>query len=227
MRTLVLCALLSVLGLVRAEDSVRSITTSGTAVIPYAPDHAFIPIMIDVETPSFTESEAQVTEIRGKVVEVLKKIGIPKGDITSDSRVLRPHYQLRNNSVIVTGQACIDRCTVRVRDLKLINDVVKVLATVENALAEEPSYASEKLPAAKREALQKAAEAARDKAELLAREAGVKLKEVLSLEETGREWTSEESNVGSFAGNFVGSAKAKDVSNQTVTVTVRARYRIE
>ncbi len=79
MRTLVFCALLSVLGLVHAEDSVRSITTSGTAVIPYAPDHAFIPIMIDVETPSFAESEAQVTEIRAKVVDVLKKIGIPKG----------------------------------------------------------------------------------------------------------------------------------------------------
>ncbi|MBK8477614.1 MAG: SIMPL domain-containing protein [Opitutaceae bacterium] len=225
-------ALLLVCGVALADDSVRSITTAGTASISFVPDRAYIPIKISIEAPKFVEAEATVSEVRAKLTEALKLVGISKNDIASDSRVLQNHYERRNDGkVVVIGQTCIDSSTILVRDLKLVNEVVRVLAEVENVYNEEPTYVSDKQGEAKREALLKAAEMAKEKAELLAKQAGVKIKGVLQIGEdngwTSSGWTSKEANMQGSGANFSGYSSQNGVSNNAITVTVHARYLIE
>ncbi len=228
MKTLFACSLLFLSTALFAQNVVRSIATVGVAAIPYANDRALVPVSIEVKMSTAKEAEQDVDGAHEKVMQALKRTGVSKGDITVVGRSLRVAYEYALLSFREAGMVCQEQLQVRVEDLSRVDEVVKALATVANVEVGAPDYSSTKLGNTRREALLKAAEAAREKAELLAKSSGVKLKELLELEESGREWTTPESYSGGIASNFAGPSRPSAVGgNQVVTVTVKARYRIE
>jgi len=210
----------------------------GSSEVRVAPDEATVRLGVLAQEPSARAAQSRANEIVGGILEGLETLGIPESEIqTAELRltpVFAPQPQPRTARTepeepkIVAYQAS-NVVSVRLTELSRVGPAIDAgLEAGANRLEGVTFGLQDDLPA-REEALRKAVAEARSKAQTIAEALGVRLGEVLQVDEGGVSV-----RMPRFAeGMTMMRAEAASVSTPvaagqiTVAADVSVRYRIE
>jgi uncharacterized protein YggE len=157
----------------------KTITVSGTGIASSKPEVAIV--YLSVITRSETASEAQLlnAEKMNNAINALKNAGIKEEQIETTRYSLEPIYEYNENlrrSVLV-GYQCVNTIKVTLEELNKVGKIIDtaVLAGVNEVSSITFSLKEETIEKLKIEALTKAVEDAKTKAETVAKAARVKI----------------------------------------------------
>ncbi len=189
-KVLLVIALVAVIGLVvynfsKTEER-NILTVSGTHEMEVAPDQGVI--VFQVVTREATAGTASVSnrELMNKVMAELEAQGIDDSDVETTAVYLNKVTEWENNSIVEKGYE--QQTTVKVT----VNDLTKVGSVLDAAISGgansiqsvEFKLKPESETAYKQEALVKATEVAKTKAQTLVNAAGARLGKITSLSES-------------------------------------------
>ena len=170
----------------RPLGPIDTIIVSGTGKVTTPPDEATIQVAVENDGATAVEALNANSADTQKVLDRLKAEGVADEDIETTGVVVFPnrYYDSQTNQEKTTGYRAQNTVTVTFHDLTVIGDV---FAAVTEAGADNvygPNWLLSDDNTAITEALTKAVANARMKGEALAAEQGVKLGEVLVINES-------------------------------------------
>jgi len=169
-----------------------SIAASGTAELKVMPDEATLRIKVETKGKTAKIVQDQNSEIMTAVQSALKRAGVDSTDIESDQYNLYPTQEwdpVKQRSVD-SGYTLYHTLKIKTTDLDKVGELIGVavdagangIENIEFGLSDK-----EKLDV-KKEALQQAAQSAKDKAEAIASGLGVRLGAIQSITESSYDY---------------------------------------
>lgn len=172
---------------VKAEEAKNNgtISVTGNGEILIKPDVAYIQVGLETTGKTAKESHDANAKQFTELSKVLKDLKIADKDIKTARFNTYPNYEWINNKQELKGYRTEQMIQVTYRDLNQIGNVLDQLATAGANRVQGVQFGSEKIEEYKLEALDKAMENARGKADRLAKHAGANIKGVISISESG------------------------------------------
>lgn len=164
------------------EDA-RTITINSTGKTELVPDMALITIGFQSKGKDVKEISDKNNEEMKNISDAVIALGVKKDDITTSDYSIYSNYYDRNGNIIDPEFTVRNTLRIKVRDLGILS---KVLTASVDAGANEIngiSFDSSERESAYNDALKAAIAAARDKANVMAKEMGVEVKEILKVSE--------------------------------------------
>lgn len=216
-------------------ESIPSLTVRGSAEVSVAPDRATVRLGVLVQRPQAAEAQREANEVAGRILRNFEELGVEEDQIQTSELQLSPVYAgtdpraSKPEEPRIAAYRASNVVSVRLDDLSKIGPAIDAgLAAGANRLEGVHFGLKNDLPA-REDALRQAVGEARSKAKTMADALGVRLVEVLSLDEGGV--TIDVPRMALARG--MAFAEASDVptpvaSGQiTVSAQVTLRYRIE
>lgn len=174
---------LSLTSTVTTKTDVFTSTGEGKAVA--TPDIAKVTLGITVNQVKVSTAQEQANKTINKIQEDIKKLGISEKDIKTTRYDLNPNYDWSGGKQRITGYQITVNLEVKVRDFDKINSVIDT-ATADGAnlignlefLLDDP-----KLKEVQNKAREEAVKEAKEKAQSLAKAAGIKLGKIINVQE--------------------------------------------
>lgn len=162
----------------------RTITVSADGKVTAKPDIA----LIDLSVVSQSKSVKAVTQDgnvkMGLVIDAVKKLGIDSKDITSTQYNLYPNYVYPQNAPSkIDGYNLTQDIQVKIRDLNQVDDVLDAGINAGANQVGQLTFDIDDPSAVKAQAREKAFTAAKEKAQEMAKAAGVSLGRVVTFSE--------------------------------------------
>lgn len=189
----------------------------GEGKVDVVPDTANIQAGIVSEGKTVQEVESKINEINNKIVAALERLGIDKKDIKTSNYSLNPSYDFtpngRDNISGYTGNSSL---TITVRKQEIVPQVITT-ATEAGAnqvynsgfIVDDPSKYRE-------EARNKAIQNAKEQAQKLSRELGIKLGKIVNIVESSAQ---DGGPIPLRSPEFSGGIPAPDIEPGTQTIT--------
>ena len=150
------------------------------------PDLALISAGVVTQAPTAGAAMAENAQRMAATVAALRKAGVADRDIQTASISLSPQYRYAENKPpVITGYQASNQVNVRFRDIKRAGAVLDALVAVGANQINGPSLSIDKPEEALDEARAAAMAKARARAELYARAAGLSVKRILAISESG------------------------------------------
>lgn len=172
-------------------ETIPSLTVRGSAEVSVEPDHATVRLGVLSQKPAAAEAQREANQVAGHILENLRELGIEERQIQTSELQLSPVYANSNPRAAqpeepkIVAYRASNVVSVRLEDLSRIGPAVDAgLAAGANRLEGVAFGLKNDLPA-RRDALRQAVEEARSKAQTMAEALGVRLGDVLSLDEGG------------------------------------------
>lgn len=163
-----------------------------------------------------------------RVIAALKRAGIADKDLRTASISLQPQYRYAENQPpVITGYQASNTVTVRFRDIGRAGAVLDALVATGANQINGPDLTLDNPAAALDEARLDAMAKARARADLYARAAGLKVKRILSISESGLEMPRPPMPI-MVRGMVAEAAQSKILpGEQALTVTLSVRFELE
>lgn len=160
-----------------------TLTVQGTGIVSLDPDTATITLGVRESSPDVGEAQARVNEKLTKVIEKLKSMGVTDEDIHTSSIDIFEDYNYDDSDE--KSYAAANSISVTIGDIenagKYIDAVFEAGANTFSGIAFSASDTAD----AKKRALELSVENAREKAEVLAAAAGMKVTGIAAIVEQG------------------------------------------
>ncbi len=178
----------------------NAISFSGHGEISAIPNIATINFTIKKEAKTVKDAEVQVSVLEKKVLESLKTNNIADKDIKTVYTSFNPKYEYRYEKVlcplgydcpptpgrsVIVGYEAYENINVKVRNTDDAGKIVESLSTLGVSELNGPNFAIDKEDDLKAEARKQAIGQAKEKAEVLAKDLGVRLGKIISFNESG------------------------------------------
>lgn len=201
------------------KDRWISVTASGEASL--APDTALVTFAVTASGKELAPLRADVNARSSAVLAAVRESGVGEGDLDAPDVTIEPQYDHRRGQRL-TGYRVARNVTARVRDLERLGDVLDGIVKAGANEVHGAQMTASDPSAADHAALAAAVAAARRKAEVLARSAGVKLGSVGRIEEEGG-WSGPPQPMFRMA-----AAEAADAATEVVAgdLTVNRQIRV-
>lgn len=195
-----------------AEPAV--LTVRGTGVVSLNPDSATITLGVRESAKEVTDAQSAVNTKLAAVVEKLKELGIGEGDIHTNSLSLYVDYDY-SSSFSTEGQSVYvaeNSIYFQVDDIEALGQYVDAAFEAGANTFSGITFSASDTTAEKKQALELAVESAKQKSEILAAAAGMRVTGIQAIREEG------------FDGYYYGSntdalfAKAESASGAATTV---------
>lgn len=217
-----------------AMDSIPALTVHGSAEVTVEPDRAVVRLGVLVQKPGAAEAQQEANRIAGAILKGLRGTGLEDEAIQTSELQLSPVYSSSGprsgqpEEPKIVAYRASNVVSVRLEDLSNIGPAIDAgLAAGANRLEGVSFDLANDLPA-RQGALRKAVEEARAKAKTMADALGVRLTEVLSLEEGGVSVHVPRMALARGAAFAEAAAPTPVAPGQiTVSAQVQLRYRIE
>jgi uncharacterized protein YggE len=164
----------------------QTLTAVGTGVVTAHPDAAEIRLEVATRAAAAAAARTSNNTTTEQLVRRLGELGIPKKDVQTYRKGTVPLYLQHISDVQqreVVGYKLTNEVRVKVRDLQLLDKVLDDISAQGPSLVQDVRYLVDKPKGPWDEASRKAVADARRKAEQMAKEAGVELGEVLTVEQ--------------------------------------------
>ncbi|MEX1046376.1 MAG: SIMPL domain-containing protein [Actinomycetota bacterium] len=172
------------------DERPHQITVSGASSVSSAPDQAIVSMGVRVEGED-PESAFQAKSARvNAVMDSLGDAGIGRDDISTTDLSLDRRVRDRGTPRETVTYIAENRMDVTVRELEKVGEMVDRAVTAGANVVGGVEFRLSDQSGARDEALQKAVNAAREKAETLAEAAGASLGGVVRIEETRSDFDS-------------------------------------
>jgi uncharacterized protein YggE len=172
------------------DRPLRTIVVSGIGEVQASPDTARINAGVVTEAEDAKTALSANTAAMSTLFKALKSMGIAPNDMQTSNFSIAPRYAPYNRQQPVKEKRIIgyrvsNSVAVRVRDLSSLGQMLDSLAGAGANKINGITFYVDKADSLMDDARRKAVADARQKAELYAAEAGVKLKRVLNIREGG------------------------------------------
>lgn len=172
-----------------SPNSIQPETTlsiSATAEIAREPDIAFITTGVTTEAETAEAALADNARLMNALMRVLKGAGIAEKDIQTSNFSLSPRYDYpERKAPRIAGFTASNNVTVRVRDLAKLGDILDTVVREGGNTFGGLSFALDDDTAVRDEARRKAMAEALARAELYAGAAGLKVRRIVTISESG------------------------------------------
>lgn len=168
-----------------SQDRGQPLVVEGQGKVTVVPDVAKVTLGIEESGSSLAAVQKSVNQKSKSLVDSLKKLGIGEKDIKTTSYNVFPDYDYESRPQRITGYRVNITYEVTVKDFDKINDVViRATETGVNVVGNISFDVNEETKKKKLdEAREVAVKEAKDKAQSLARAAGVSLGKILNISE--------------------------------------------
>ena len=174
-----------------AEEAPRPrITVTGEGEATAAPDMAIVSLVVLQEKPTAREALTANNETMAKVLDAMKKAGIPERALQTAGFNIDPRYVYPDNkqgqppqAPKIVGYAVSNSLSVRVRDLKKVGEILDQSVTLGVNQGGNLTFTNDKPEAIVEEARKKAVANAIAKAKTLTAAAGVEMGKVIEISE--------------------------------------------
>jgi uncharacterized protein len=218
-------------------ESRNNISVQATGEVYIKPDIAMASFSVVNEKKTVAGAMAENSEKMNAIIEALKNEGIEEKDLRTTVFRVYPRYEWYDDSEyyreegqrVLVGYEITQTLEVKIRDMERIGEIIET-ATSEGAnQVGNISFTLDNEDAAKDEARSKAIEEAKDKAEVLASQLGVRLVRITNFTESlsptykyaDYDWAeSPESSAE------MGAAPSIETGENKISVTVHINYEI-
>ncbi len=170
--------------LLPADGTLLEVSAEGTSA--RTPDLAIIQAGVVTQHLTAGEAMRQNGTRMTEVLAALRRAGVAERDIQTSSIALSPQYRYAENKPpVITGYQASNQVTVRFRDVAKSGTILDALVGEGANNISGPNLTIEKPEAALDEARTAAVTAARARADLYARAAGLRVDRILSISEGG------------------------------------------
>lgn len=170
---------------VQGEESQNQIVVTGQDKVTAVPDMAEIVFAVRTQASTAQECQQKNSEDLNAAIEVLKGLGVEENSMQTSSYGMNPIYDWNSSTQEITGYEMDTSLTVSDIPIDQAGQVIsQAVAAGVNSL-DSVSYFCSTYDENYQEALAKAVDMARTKAQALAEAGGRSLKEVVSIEEYG------------------------------------------
>jgi uncharacterized protein len=159
----------------------RGITVSATGEVEAAPDRAALELGVETQAPSAQSALAQNAERLNRVLAALRKAGVVKDDLKTSQVSLWP--QREGDGSTVTGYQATNTVSAEL-EVEEAGAAIDAAVGAGANVVSGPALSVDERDALYREALAKAVEAARAKADAVAGAAGVSVGRVTAVVES-------------------------------------------
>lgn len=150
------------------------------------PDLATISAGVVTQAATAAAAMSDNAQRMAATVAALKRAGVADRDIQTSAISLSPQYRYAENKPpVITGYQASNQVSIRFRDVKRAGTILDALVAVGANQINGPSFGIDQAEVALDEARAVAIAKARARAELYARAAGLSVKRILSISETG------------------------------------------
>ena len=169
-----------------AESTPTTITVSSEARVERAPDLAEMSAGVVTQAATAAEaSRANAAQMTG-VIAALRRANVAERDIQTSGLSLQPQYDYQERQAPrLTSYQAVNTVTIRLRELGRAGTVIDALVAAGSNQVNGPSFRIEDEDAALDTARAAAVAKARRRAELYATALGLKVRRVVSLNESG------------------------------------------
>lgn len=207
-----------------------TIAISGEGKVTGIPDIATISVGLQTEKPDVKSAQTENTTKMNRLIENLKNLGVESKDIQTSYYNIYPQYDWTNGKQILRGYQVSQGVSIKIRNLSKIGDI---LASAGEGGANQVSGLSFNIDdpeALRQEARVEALQNAKEKADALARVAGVELGKIVSFSEYAETPVSmykSYSDMGGFGGGGEGAAPTVESGSMDIVVNVTVSYEIK
>ncbi len=168
-----------------SQEKGQPLIVQGQGKVAVAPDIAKVSLGIEETGSSLRAVQDSVNKKSKSLTDELKKLGIKEGNIKTTSYNLYPEYDYQGRPPRVTGFRVSITYEVKIPDFDKVNDVlVKATEIGANSIGNVSFEVNDKTKKEKlQEAREEAIKEAKDKAEGLAKAAGITLGEIVNISE--------------------------------------------
>lgn len=157
------------------------------------PDTAQFTFTVTKDSKTMAESQKQVSDVGNDLVAKLKAAGIDEKDIKTEGFNAYPKYENKAGIVcsptycppsnpVITGYTVSHTYSVKVRNLEKASDIAKLLTDAGVSSLNGPDFTIADIDSVKDDARDKAIEDAKEQAQILARQLGVRLGDILDFQ---------------------------------------------
>jgi uncharacterized protein YggE len=169
-----------------AVPTPTTLTISAEGRVTRAPDIAEVSGGVVTSAPTAAAAMAENASRMTAVVAAVKKAGIADRDIQTSGLNLQPQYRYENNQPpVLTGYQVTNTVSLRLRKIGEAGRLLDTLVGVGANQLSGPNFSVDAADAALDEARVAAVKMARTRAELYARAAGLRIKRIVSISESG------------------------------------------
>jgi uncharacterized protein YggE len=222
------------LAAVQAQDAMPAphmtgtrLDISATGEMNRAPDVATIGAGVVTQASTAAKAMADNAQRMTATIAALRKAGIADRDLRTASLRLSPQYRyVDNQPPQLTGYQASNQVTVRFRDIAKAGGILDALVAAGANQIDGPNFTVDKPEAALDEARTQALATAKARADLYARAAGLKVKRIVHITESG----GEQSPIRPM---MMMSARAKadstpvEPGEQTLAITLQVTFELE
>lgn len=210
----------------------NTITVSGEGKVTAIPNVATVDLGTITEKSTVAEAQKENTRIMNEVNKKLEGFGVVKKDMqTTDYRIYPVYDYLSTGQSKIRGYVVTQNLRVKVRDLGKIGDVIGEAGSLGANQIGGINFEVDEPDAVEQEARIKALQNAKEKADALAKVVGVKLRRVVSFEESVNEpqypqpYYYEKAGLG--AADSRGAAPTVEAGSTEFKITATVTYEIE
>lgn len=161
-----------------------TILISGEGKVTGIPDVATIDVGLMTEKPDVKSAQIENTQKMNRLIANLKNLGVDSKDIQTSYYNIYPQYDWPNGKQVLRGYQVSQGVSVKIRNMDKIGDILAAAGEGGANQVSGLSFNIDDPEALKQEARVKALENAKEKAEALARVAGVGLGKIVSFSES-------------------------------------------
>jgi uncharacterized protein YggE len=175
----------------------NTITVTGEGEIYTKPDLAIETFTVKIEAKTVEKAVADNAEKMNAVIVAMKALGIEEKDLKTTDFNIYPRYEYRTDYSIQTeiwprpetrvlvGYEVTQSLEVKIRDMAKVGDVIQKAVDAGANQVGGLQFTTDDPDALKSQAREEAIKQAKDKAELLAKQLGVKLTKIVNFSEGG------------------------------------------
>jgi len=157
----------------------------GEGKVEVTPDTAYIDAGITVDrASSVADAQKRINEVNNKIIDSLREIGIEKADIKTSNYSINPNYKYENNENRVDGYNGNVTVEIKVRDPQMASKVIETVTTAGANQIQGSRFVVDKPELYREEARIVAIKNAKEQAQNLAKNLGIKLGRVVNIVES-------------------------------------------
>ena len=200
-----------------SAQPVNTVTADGTGKVTAVPDLAIMTFGATAQSDNAKTALNQASKTAESITSALKKSGIAAEDIQTQNVSVYPQYDTKNNKPVITGYQANVSVTAKVRDIGKLGDIITAASGAGADTINGPTFTLDEESPVRDDAVAKAVDNAKSRAEAMAKAAGKTLGEVLSMSSVGV-------NVPSpiYAGEVAKDAAAASVPIEPGTLDITA-----
>jgi uncharacterized protein len=226
------------------HEAKNTITVSGDGESFAIPDIAEVSFTVRSSEKTMNDSQQKVNEVNKKVLDYVKSVGIEDKDIKTQNYNSYPKYEWQKQTIycvttpcpqpegkqVLVGYEVSQTITIKIRKTEQVSTIVDELGKLGVTEISGPNFTVDNLEKYQEEARKEAIDKAKEKADILAKDLGVKLVRIVSFSDGNSNAVMPmaygqalrmEKTMDASVGASLPQGEQKIVSNVSITYEIR------